>query len=150
MTRFTRTLTAAGLVLSLAIGAVGATATPARANNDEAIAIIGGLIALYAIGQAIQNDNRSVTVTRNYGHRPHPPHRPRQLVAPARCFIEGRDRNGYFRGYVRRCMLNSVARVDLLPQNCLRRVETQRGPRVIYGGRCLAQNGWVREAGFRP
>lgn len=155
MTRFTRTLTAAGLALSLAIGAVGATATPARANNDEAIAIIGGLIALYAIGQAIQNDNRNVTVTRNYGHRPqgnfgHQPHRPRQLVAPARCFIEGRDRNGYFRGYVRQCMQNNVARVDLLPQNCLRRVETQRGPRVIYAGPCLAQNGWVREAGFRP
>jgi hypothetical protein len=63
MTRITRTLTAAGLALSIAIGAVGASASPARANNDEAIAIIGGLIALYAIGQAIQNDNRNVTVT---------------------------------------------------------------------------------------
>jgi hypothetical protein len=154
MTRITRTLTAAGLALSLAIGAIGASATPARANNDEAIAIIGGLIALYAIGQAIQNNNsRNTTVTRNYGHRPpqaHVPHRPRQLVAPARCFIEGRDQNGFYRGYVRRCMQNNAARADLLPQNCLRRVETQRGPRMIYGGRCLAQNGWVREAGFRP
>jgi hypothetical protein len=153
MTRITSTLTAAGLALGIAIGAVGATASPARANNDEAIAIIGGLIALYAIGQAIQNDNRNVTVTRNYGHRPqqgHVPHRQQPLVAPARCFIDGRDRNGYFRGYVRRCMQNNVRRVDLLPQQCLRRVETQRGPRMIYGGRCLAQNGWVREAGFRP
>jgi hypothetical protein len=154
MTRISRTLTAAGLALSIAIGTVGASATPARANNEDAVAIIGGLIALYAIGQALQNDNRNVTVTRNYGHRPppqaHVPQRPRQLVAPARCFIEGSDRNGYFRGYVRRCMENNVRRVDLLPQQCLRRVETQRGPRMIYGGRCLAQNGWVREAGFRP
>lgn len=152
MTRITRTLTAAGLALSLAIGTVGASATPARANNEDAIAIIGGLIALYAIGQAIQNSNSNVTVSRNYGHRPqtHRPHRPRQLVAPARCFIEGTDRNGYFRGYVRRCMQNNAARPDLLPNRCLRRVETQRGPRNIYGGRCLANNGWVREAGFRP
>ena len=152
MTRITRTLTAAGLALSIAIGAVGASATPARANNDDAVAIIGGLIALYAIGQAIQNNNGNVTVTRNYGHRPqtHRPHRPRQLVAPARCFVDGRDRNGYFRGYVRRCMQNNAARPDLLPNRCLRRVETQRGTRNIYGGRCLANNGWVREAGFRP
>jgi hypothetical protein len=163
MTRITRTLTAAGLALSLAIGTVGASATPARANNDEAVAIIGGIIALYALGQALQNDNRSTTVTRNYGHQPqgsyghrpqgnygHQPQRPQQLVAPARCFIEGSDRNGYFRGYVRRCMQNNVRRADLLPQNCLRRVQTQRGERLIYAGRCLAQNGWVREAGFRP
>ena len=71
-------------------------------------------------------------------------------MAPARCFIEGRDQNGFYRGYVRRCMQNNAARPALLPQNCLRRVETQRGPRLIYRGRCLAQNGWVREAGFRP
>jgi hypothetical protein len=47
-------------------------------------------------------------------------------------------------------MENNAARPDLLPQQCLARVDTQRGPRLIYRGRCLAQNGWVREAGFRP
>ena len=152
MTRVTQTLTALGLSLSIALGAVTASATPARANNDDAIAIIGGLIALYAIGQAINHNNTNVTVSRNFGHRPyaHRPHRPNRLVAPARCFIEGRDRNGYFRGYVRRCMRNNVARPALLPDRCLRRVETHRGFRNIYGGRCLARNGWVREAGFRP
>jgi hypothetical protein len=155
MTRITRTLTAAGLALSLAIGAVGASATPARANNDDAARIIGGLIALYALGQVIQNSNGTTTVTRNLGHRPSGgwaqpnQHRPRQLVAPARCFIQGRDNNGVYRGYVRRCMQNNASRPAALPQNCLRRVETQRGPRMIYGGRCLANNGGVREAGFR-
>jgi hypothetical protein len=155
MTRITRTLTAAGLAVSLALGAVAATATPARANNDQAVAIIGSLIALYAIGQAVRNNDGRANAQALQGHRPHQPqthrpHRPRQLVAPARCFIEGRDRGGYFRGYVRNCMQNNAARPDLLPQNCLRRVDTQRGPRMIYAGRCLAQNGWVREAGFRP
>ncbi len=142
-----RTLTAALLALGLGLGGVTASATPARANNDEVVAIIGGLIALYAIGQAIQNQNRSENRGRASTHRPH---RPQPLVAPARCFIEGQDRNGYYRGYVRRCMQNNVARPAALPQQCLRRVETHRGPRMIYRGRCLAQNGWQREAGFRP
>ena len=76
---------------------------------------------------------------------------PRQLVAPARCFIEGGGtRTGSIAAMSAACMQNNAARPALLPQNCLRRVETQRGPRLIYRGRCLAQNGWVREAGFRP
>jgi hypothetical protein len=155
MTRITRTLTAAGLALSIAIGAVGASATPARANNDDAVAIIGGLIALYAIGQALQNDNRNVTVTRNYGHRP-PPQGTSPSVSSAargaRALLHRGERPE--RLFPRLCPAlhaeQRPPRVDLLPQQCLRRVETQRGPRMIYGGRCLAQNGWVREAGFRP
>jgi hypothetical protein len=157
MNRIARSFTAATLALGLAIGGVTASATPARANNnDQVVAIIGGLIALYAIGQAIQNNNRNATPPRQSGHRPpqghqpHQPHRPQALIAPARCFIEGQDRNGYYRGYVRRCMQNNVARPALLPDQCLRRVETYNGPRMIYAGRCLAQNGWQREAGFRP
>lgn len=151
-----RSLTAAALALGISLGAVTASATPARANNDEIAAIIGGLIALYALGRAAQaDDNRGIPLDRVIEpprradpprHRPHP----QRLVAPARCFIEGHDRNGYFRGYVRRCMQRNVERPAALPQNCLRRVETHRGPRMIYGGRCLFQNGWRREAGFRP
>ncbi|MFW5641219.1 MAG: hypothetical protein ACOCY0_00480 [Roseicyclus sp.] len=151
-----RTLSAAGLALGLALGAVTATATPARANNNnEAVAIIGGLIALYAIGQAIKhNDGRAeaqvIRPKPPSGHQPHRPHRPQRLVAPARCFIDGHDAGGYFRGYLRHCMQKTAARPDLLPPRCLRRVETHRGPRMIYAGPCLARNGWVREAGFRP
>jgi hypothetical protein len=124
----------------VALGALGTSATPARA--DDAARIIGGIIALYAIGRAIENSNRTQP-TRNY----HVPNRPRHLVAPARCFIQGQDRNGYFRGYVRRCMQHNARHAQLLPSDCLRRVHTRRGERLIYGGRCLARNGWVREAG---
>lgn len=153
-----RTLTAAGLSLALAFGAVGASTGPARADADDAAAVIGGLIALYALGQALDNDHRSnaIPVDRIYNWQPrgHPPRdvRPPRynvLVAPARCFVQGRDRNGVFRGYVRRCMRNNVPRPNLLPANCLRQVQMDRGRRTIYGGRCLAQNGWVREADVR-
>ena len=139
------TATATVLSLALALGAVGASATPARADGNDAARILGGIIALYAIGRAIElNSGSRHQPTQNY----HVPSRPRQLVAPAHCFIEGHDRNGPYRGYVRRCMENNASHPHLLPQQCLRLVHTQRGERYIYGGRCLAQNGWVREAGF--
>lgn len=134
-----RFLTAAGLSLTIALSAVTVSASPARADSDDAARLIGGLIALYAIGQALQSSAEA-----------HPPRhtQPRRnlRVAPARCFIEGRDRNGYFRGYRARCMERHVARPRLLPDECLRRVRTENGPRQIYGGRCLTHNGWVREA----
>lgn len=152
---FKRTLAAAGLSIALAVGALGASAGAARADADDAAAVIGGLIALYALGQALDNTHQgqAIPVDRIYNWPPrgHPPREvrpPRRnlLVAPARCFIQGRDRNGVFRGYVRRCMQNNVRRPDFLPHSCLRRVQTDRGPRNIYGSRCLARNGWVREA----
>jgi len=142
--RFAKTCTAALLSLCLAIGAVGASASPARAeNNSDVAAVLGGLLALFAIGRAIDIHN-----DRNNRHvaPPPPQHRPQPpaLVAPSRCFIEGWDNGQRYRGYVRRCMLNNVAQVNRLPDRCLRLVHTERGPRNIYGGRCLAQNGWVR------
>lgn len=139
----------------IALGALSASAVPARADNRDVARILGGVIALYAIGRAIELNNNTraarqvphVPVTRAQPHVPAPPP---ALVAPARCFVEGRDHNGYFRGYGRRCMQNNTAHPRQLPQACLTTVHTQRGPREIYAGRCLANNGWVREAGFRP
>ncbi|MBF9059715.1 hypothetical protein HKCCSP123_11030 [Rhodobacterales bacterium HKCCSP123] len=137
------TLPALLLSAAVALGAIGASTTQARADSRDAARILGGIIALYAIGRAIESSNRHQP-SRNY----HAPTRPRQLVAPAECFIEGHDRNGYFRGYVRRCMQNNARHPQYLPASCLRTVHTHRGERQIYAGRCLAQNGWVREAGF--
>lgn len=140
----TSLLPALALSALIAMGAIGASTAPARADGDDAARIIGGIIALYAIGRAIENSSRD-RPSRNY----HAPSRPRQLVAPARCFVEGHDRHGYFRGYVRRCMQNNAQHPQVLPRSCLRDVHTQRGPRTIYAGRCLARHGWVREAGLR-
>lgn len=153
MSPLAKSVASATLAVSIALGSITASATPARANNDEIAAVLGGIVALYVIGKALQGRQSDVAVSRSGTHRPHthaprPRHQP--LVAPARCFVDGRDAGGYYRGYVRRCMQNNVARPDALPQQCLRRVETSRGPRMIYAGRCLFQNGWQREAGFRP
>ncbi|MEM9317690.1 MAG: hypothetical protein AAGA70_01640 [Pseudomonadota bacterium] len=141
----TKSFSAAALSLSLVLGAVALPATPARANNAEDIAgILAGLAALYVIGRAIEqagDDDRNQTA-----HRPAPQPAQNLRTAPAQCFRDF----GAVRGYLARCMQNRVARPALLPTACLVRVNTDRGPRNLYTGRCLRQNGWIREAGFRP
>jgi hypothetical protein len=136
---FLSTLAATLLSATLALGGLGLSAGPARADNEDAVRILGGILAIYALSRAIEMHNDRDR------HVAPPPPPPNPRIAPARCFIEGRDFNGYFRGYVRRCMINNVPRPELLPAQCLRQVHTDRGLRRIYGGRCLFQNGWVRE-----
>lgn len=143
----TRTLAAGALAMSLAAAGISATVTPAAAhghrnNGAEAAAVLGGLLLLYGLSQA----GRNGSITR---HHPapipvQPVPQPNFRVAPAQCFIEGRDNNGYYRGYLARCTEQSVRNPNLLPAQCLRNVWTVNGQRRIYGGQCLAQNGWVR------
>ncbi len=157
-----KTLTGSALALSLGLTGLAATALPAAANNHrnngaEAAAIAGGLLLLYGLSQAGRTTG---AVTRGTGipvevvppHYPqHPQYpqypRPREnfRVAPAHCFVEGGQHGQYYRGYRARCMQQSVRAPHLLPQNCLFQVQTNRGPRYIYGARCLATAGWVRE-----
>lgn len=148
--------TASAFALSASLG-LAAVAVPAPAQaNDDVANIIAGLAALFIIGAAIEQHNdrddrarATAQQTRPQQTRPQQqarPNRQADRVAPARCFRE----TGGVRGYSRRCMQNHAARPELLPRGCLVQVNTDRGPRTLYAGRCLRQNGWVREAGFRP
>lgn len=147
-----QTLTGGALALTLALTGMTATATPAAANGHrnngaDAAAIAGGLLLLYGLSQAGRN-NGSVTRGTGVPVQVVPQHpRPRQnfRVAPAHCFVEGGWHGQNYRGYGARCMQQSVPAPHLLPQNCLVEVYTNRGPRHIYGGRCLANAGWTRE-----
>lgn len=151
--RVSQAISALAVGAVIALGAVAATSMPARADNRDVARILGGVVALYAIGRAIElsRDSRARAET---AHVPHPPApiqaTPPARVAPARCFVEGHDRSGYVRGYGQRCMQRHAAYPGDLPQACLTHIQTERGPRAIYAGRCLANHGWVREAGFRP
>ncbi len=142
---FSKTLTAGVLAVTLAATGITATATPASANGHrnnqgaEAAAIFGGLLLLYGLSQA----------NRNNGNRHNPPviHQPQpqpqyHRIAPSRCHIQGHGYYGNYSGYLRRCMQNHAQQAHLLPSNCLRTVQTQRGQRQIYGARCLANHGW--------
>lgn len=165
MKPFTKILSAAAISSLMAVTSLSVTATPARAENQNIAGILIGLGALYVVGRAIHDrrDERRGTAAAATPPAPVAPpaqtsgqrgngHRNQALIAPAHCFVEGNDRitHQYFRGYRARCMQNTVARPGSLPPQCVTRVTTDRGPRNIYAGRCLAQNGWQREAGFRP
>ncbi len=145
-----KTVTAGALALTIAVTSLGASATPARANGDEAAAIFGGLLALFAISRAIDihNSRQGQAAAQPAPQQPHrpviQPVQPRQLVAPAQCRREFQTANGVFRGYNQRCMQRNVARPERLPENCIRQVRTQNGIRNFYAGRCLHRNGWVR------
>lgn len=140
---FKKSASAAALSVSIALGAISLPATPASATDAEDIAgILAGLAALYVIGRAIEEHNDR---PRGGAHASPPPQQ-NHRIAPAQCFRDF----GNARGYLMRCMQNNVSRPNLLPSQCLIHVNTNRGPRNLYRGRCLAQNGWQREAGFRP
>jgi len=153
----TRTLSAATLSIALAMAAMTGSATPARADGSDAARILVGLIAIYGISRAIEmNNERRTTVSRNQHVAPARPvitHPNRDQwnarVAPENCRVEFNTTVGLFRGYRARCMQQSVARPGILPPQCIEQFTTDRGNRSYYGGRCLAQNGWVREAGAR-
>ncbi len=138
-----KSASALALSASIAMAAISVPATPAAATDAEDIAgILAGLAALYVIGRAIEEHNDRGN--RGGGRVSAPAQNPR--ITPARCF-----RNfGHVRGYLMRCMQNHVPRPNLLPAQCLIHVNTDRGPRNLYRPRCLVNNGWVREAGFRP
>lgn len=139
-----KTITAGMLAVTLALTGITATASPASANGHrnnggDAAAVLGGLLLLYGLSQTGRNFG---------GHNPpvihHPRPQPLHRVAPQRCFIQGHDNTGQYRGYRYRCMQQHANNAHLLPQSCLRHVWTDRGQRTIYGGRCLRNNGWVR------
>ncbi|MBY4894453.1 hypothetical protein KUL25_16980 [Rhodobacteraceae bacterium N5(2021)] len=140
-----KSMTAGMLAVTLALTGITATASPAAANGHrnnqgaEAAAIFGGLLLLYGLSQ-VGRDGRHPQAGAPVRPRPQPVHR----VAPQRCLIQGHDNNGQYRGYRYRCMQQHAQNAHLLPQSCLRHVWTDRGQRTIYGGRCLANNGWVR------
>ncbi len=142
-----KSMTAGALVVTLALTGITATASPAAANGHrnnngaEAAAIFGGLLLLYGISQAGRNNgNRRNNPPVIHQPQPQPIHR----VAPQRCFIQGHDNRGQFRGYRQRCMQQHANNAYLLPADCLRHVWTDRGQRTIYGARCLQNNGWTR------
>lgn len=150
MSTLSKTLTASALTLTIAFTGITASTSPASANGHrnnhggDAAAVFGGLLLLYGLSQAGRNGN--IQVDRG-GHRPigqHPRPRQNHRVAPERCFTQGHDNHGRYRGYRARCMQNHASRPNLLPSNCLRQVWTDRGHRNIYGARCLQNNGWVR------
>lgn len=62
---------------------------------------------------------------------------------PFRCRVEGQSGGQRYNGYQYACMLNHASSPRSLPEDCLRRVETENGRLRFYGSRCLLNSGWV-------
>ncbi|PWJ17487.1 hypothetical protein [Jannaschia seohaensis] len=167
---------AAALLLSAAL-ALPPGPAQAQLDGSQAAQILGGLLALYGLKEALEDrdDNRkerAAPAQRQEAHRQHGPRpdRPRQLqpyaghgrswdrhadrwphrdarVAPRRCERPFQGRHGWQIGYGARCMWRSVDRPRLLPDVCLREVRTPRGWRQVYPRACLRRAGWTVTAG---
>ncbi|WP_135507412.1 hypothetical protein [Roseovarius aestuariivivens] len=91
------------------------------------------------------DDRRHHGHHKNKGRHGHDRHdgyrRDARLFLPDACRVQIPTRNGTVRGYGRRCLINSYPHFNALPHQCARRVHGDRG-RVVYGGRCLRQNGY--------
>jgi hypothetical protein len=142
------TLSALVLSATVAIGALGASTAPAQADSRDAAAVIGGIIALYALSRALDRpDDRQQPSQHSFNPgRPQPYQAPapsRRMVAPDQCYREFQTRDGFFRGYAGDCLQRNVRHT--LPDACAREFRTDRGRREFYGSRCMAQYGWVVE-----
>ncbi|MCK0168563.1 hypothetical protein MWU52_13440 [Jannaschia sp. S6380] len=164
----------AALALVLAAMLAFAPAAPARADSRDVAKVIGGLIALYALKEALDHrrESRAAPVQRRQAAPIRPrdvaPARPRQnptsprpqqrpyplprddvRLLPDSCHVTHRTAWGRVAGYGARCMQNAVARPGLLPPECIRRVETDRGRRNIYDPGCMRTAGWSPRTALR-
>jgi hypothetical protein len=133
-------------------------AQPAPAVEAEDVAkIAAGLAALYLLGQAIERQGRDdIRPGRDVVARApapvdplHRSDRPRRRPAaqdirllPPTCRRDFEVAGDVLEGFDAACLQNRVARPGSLPPDCLRRVATSDGPRMIYGPHCLRAAGW--------
>ncbi|MFN3937715.1 MAG: hypothetical protein ACK4KW_09065 [Gemmobacter sp.] len=131
---------------AVALGAMTASAVPARAMTDQDLArLLFGTAAVIVIGKAIKDQDK-----RRKAHAAPPvvvhppvtqPHR--GAVLPPGCAIRF-DRGGPVY-YGEQCLRNEGFR--RLPQHCARELRERRGhSRIVYDGTCLIQAGY-REVG---
>ena len=130
---------------------VPASALPARAGNQDLLRVLAGIAAIYVVGRAIKESRADAAEDESPRWRDSRRHDLPRLL-PRRCEVKirGRDdtrgwrsaQTARARAFDRTCLQQSVARPDRLPDQCRQRLSTRNGTRDVYGGRCLAQNGW--------
>ncbi|CTQ49225.1 hypothetical protein [Jannaschia donghaensis] len=129
-------------------------------NGRAAVAVIGGLAALYLLKrQADKRDDRreerrAAPLRRDRDGRPVWTGRDRRddrqvRVLPANCYRTFDTRRGPVRGYGARCMQRTVARPGSLPPQCITQIRTDRGTRNLYDARCMRRAGWTSRTARR-
>lgn len=154
LTKFTAGL----MALSLAIG--GFSAAPARADGEDVAKVLGGLLTLYVIGKAI-DDNKSdkkqtaskpkqpnKKKTHDHPHKENPfdrMHRKPGLsyVIPSECIMTARGRHGGPQLVAfDKCLKRKRPVQAHLPVACETRVSTRHGKSKAYEMGCLTNFGY--------
>ncbi|SLN28372.1 hypothetical protein ROA7450_01162 [Roseovarius albus] len=157
-----------GMILAAAIAVTGASATPARAAEDDVAKVVVGAAALAILGAAIisardDDDDAPQHVTNNhniynsYGDgynsqwskpkkkhkKKHSSYQPvKRPKLPEACRIYRDTKNGRRFGYNGRCLKRNYSAFDHLPRHCAKKVEGYRGK--IWRENCLSQHGFQR------
>ncbi|TNE65787.1 MAG: hypothetical protein EP336_11810 [Rhodobacteraceae bacterium] len=143
LTKFT-----AGLV-ALSIATAGFAAAPARAGDNDAALVLGGLATLFALGKALDDKNKDKVAvsTSRYrdGHRNEPwqdRNRGRDFGIPNQCVASAgqgaKQRLVAFENCIER---DRRAQVHL-PRACETRVKTRQGKVDAYDVGCLTNFGY--------
>ena len=139
-------------IISMSILITAGTAAPARANDDDVAKALAAILGLAIVGKVIidsRDDKRKkakqVQPRRHVDPYVHPRPRPDRVnrkLLPQQCFRSFEVRNGYMRGFGRRCLNRHFDYAHQLPGRCYREVWTDRGRRGVYGARCLRERGY--------
>ncbi|GAA3857357.1 hypothetical protein [Celeribacter arenosi] len=155
--RFTK-VTAGLVALSVTMGAAAA---PARASDADVARAVGGLLTLFVIGKALENNssksagkvkvatttNRKPSWEHNRGNSKNSKNR---RTIPEECVIDVRGYGSANDVAVKRCLTRSGVNTDRLPRQCAATLNTRRGPMSVYRTRCLADFGYrVADRGRR-
>lgn len=116
-----------------------ATASPAKAGNDDLAKFLFGATALIIIGKAISDsDAKAAPVA-----KPKPKPRPRYTKAlPGKCLRRHHTWDGRVRMMGRKCLNKHYRFADRLPDSCRTRVHTDQGVRRGFEMRCLRHKGY--------
>lgn len=148
-----RRITASLAAAAVALGAMAASTAPAAASDRDLLRFLAGAATIAIIAKGVRDHNRSGQAHadplpqpvhpdrgRPGGHRP--PH-----VAPVRLPQQCASRyrvqgQGVLTYYGARCLERAGISSRALPNACLQRVQTSRGPQPAYKGACLQQAGF--------
>lgn len=130
------------LVLSGSLALTGLSTQAAKA--DDTAEWIAGAAALAIIGLAIADANKKPKPSYNptpYTYAPSPNY---HKILPRQCRTRANMQGHVIRGLGKRCLKRAGVNVHALPGHCEVRVrDPYNGKRkIIYGGRCLRQNGY--------
>lgn len=126
--------------------AVSAAAAPARANSEDVVKVVGGLLTLLVIGKAIDSANDKSpkpAPVYNYGHGKGKGHAASPFDIPQVCVVT-LDRNGKRDSSValKSCLEEKRVAKAPLPQRCEMDVRSNRRTLDAYDVSCLGRYGY--------